>query len=146
MQQLQGHRASAIVVTAAAIILVSTGLASAQTSSRERLVNEGTVVRGTSTLVPSVHRYRAAQWLVDIMPAPSSNAQSDEFVAGDDTIFFSIFWAIYIPVVLGILLLIGDWLMRQFRKLRASFRSLIPTHVRAGHLTARNNSGSRFGG
>ena len=133
MQQLQGHRAWAIVVMAAAIILISTSLASAQASSGERLVNEGTV------LVPSVHR--AAQWLVDIMPDPSFNAETDEFIAGDDTIFFSVFWTAYIPVVLGILLLICDWLMRCFRKLRGSFRSLIPTHVRAELRTARSSGG-----
>jgi hypothetical protein len=141
MQQLQAHRASIIVAVAAAIILVSTGLASAQASSAERLVNEGTAGQVTSAPVPSVHRYRAAQWLLDMVPDRAPNAANDEFIYGDDMIFFSIFWSAYIPIALGILLLIGDWLMRRFRKLRASFASLISTHVQAELRAARSGGG-----
>ena len=49
---------------------------------------------------------------------------NDEFVYGDDMIFFSIFWMSYVPIVMLILWLIGDWLIRRLRKLLASFHPL----------------------
>jgi hypothetical protein len=130
MQHLQEHRVSTIVVTAAAIILGFTCLASAQAQSTQRFVNEG--VAAQVTAVPSVHRYRAAQLLFDIVSDQAPNAANNEFIYGDDIIFFSIFWAAYIPIVLGILSLISDWLMRVFRKLPRVFPILDPNTLSSG--------------
>jgi hypothetical protein len=146
MQHLQEHRVSTIVVTAAVIILGFTCLASAEAQSADRVVNESTAVQVTSAAVPSVHRYRAAQLLFDIVSDQAASAANNEFIYGDDIIFFSIFWAAYIPIVLGILSLIGDWLMRVFRKLRASFQFLIPIHFQAELRTASNSGPDRRGG
>jgi hypothetical protein len=137
MQQLQKQRASTIVATAA-IILVLTCQASAQTSSQGRLDNEDTVLQGASAVIP--HRYRSAQWLADILPDEAPSATSDQPLYSDDMAFLSIFWAVYIPVVIGILWPIGGWVMRSFRKLRGSFPSLIATHVRSELRNARSGS------
>jgi hypothetical protein len=146
MQHLQEHRGSTIVVAAAAIILGFTCVASAQAQSTERVVNQAAAAQVTSAAVPSVHRYRAAQLLFDIVSDRAPSAANNEFIYGDDIIFFSIFWAAYIPIVLGILSLMGDWLMRVFRKLRASFQFLIPTHFQAELRTASNSGPDRRGG
>jgi hypothetical protein len=141
MQQLRAHRASIIAAVAAVAILVSTGLSSARAPSSRRVVNEGTAVQVTSAEVPSDHRYRAAQWLVGMMSDRAPNAENDEFTYETDRIFFSIFWTTYIPIVIVILPLIGDWLMRRFRKLRASFASSISTEVQAELRAARSSGG-----
>ena len=131
MQHLQAYRASIICTMTAAVILVFAGLASAQARSPERLVDGSAEVQITSAPISTVHRYRAAQWLLDMLPDPAPNAENDEFVDGDDTIFLSIFWITYIPIVMLILWLIGDWLIRQFRELRFFFPLLAPEHVPA---------------
>jgi hypothetical protein len=138
MQHLQKQRASTIVATAAAIILVFTCQASAQASSQGRLDNEDTVVQGASAVIP--HRYRSAQWLDDILPDEAPGATNDESFYGGDMAFLSIFWAAYIPVVIGILWPIGGWVMRSFHKLRGSFPSRIATHVRSELRNARSGS------
>ena len=124
MQQLQAYRASIITAMAAAAILMFACLASAQAQSVERV----------------------AQWLLDMLPEEAPNTGNDEFVYGDDMIFLSIFWMSYIPIVMVILWLIGDWLMRRFRKLRASFSSFISTHVQAEPRTATSNGGPNMRG
>jgi hypothetical protein len=146
MQVLQAHRASIIVSVAAAVILVSTGFESAQAPSTRRVVNEGTAVQVTSAEVRPDHRYRAAQWLVDMMSDRAPSAGNEAFTYETDTIFLSIFWTTYIPIVIVILPLIGDWLMRRFRKLRASFASLISTHAQAELRTARSSGGPNLRG
>jgi hypothetical protein len=145
MQQVQTYRTSIIVAVAAATILASTGLASAQASSSERLVNEGPaaqVAQVTSVPVPSVHGYRSALWLRDMVPDQTADTGNDEFIDGD-IVFYSIFWAAYVPIAIGVLLLIGDWLMRRFRKLRASFHVFNPTPVHAELRFARSNRAPR---
>jgi hypothetical protein len=141
MQQFPAYRASIITAMAAAAILMFAGLASAQAQSAERVVNGGTEVRVTSAPIPTIHRYRAAQWLLDMLPEEAPNTRNDEFVYDGDMIFLSIFWVSYIPIVMVLLWLIGDWLMRRFRKLRASFSSFISTHVQAEPRTATTNGG-----
>ena len=136
MQQPQAYRASIITAMAAAAILMFACLASAQAQSVERVANGGIEVQIASAPIPSIHRYRAAQWLLDMLPEEAPNTGNDEFVYGDDMIFLSIFWMSYIPIVMVILWLIGDWLMRRFRKLSASFSSFISTHVQAEPRTA----------
>jgi len=49
----------------------------------------------------------------------------------------SIFWMSYSPIVMLILWLIGDWLMRWFRKLRILF------HFRSQHVSSRISSRTR---
>ena len=127
MQQLQAYRASTIAAVTAAAMLVFTGLASAQAQSAERVVNGDTEVQVTSAPIRTDQRYRAAQWLLDMLPDKAPNTGDDEFIYGDDMVFLSIFWTSYIPIVMVILWLIGDWLMRRFRKLRHVFSFLIPT-------------------
>lgn len=127
MQQRQAHRASIITAMVAAAILTFAGLAPAQAQSAERVVNGGTEVQATSLPVPNVHRYRAAQWLVDLLPEEAPNTGNDEFVYGDDMAFLSIFWMSYIPIVVLIIWLTVDWLMRRFRKFRRVFPSFIST-------------------
>jgi hypothetical protein len=144
MQQLQKHRASTIVVAAAAVILVLTCQASAQTSSQVSLGNEDTVLQRASAAIP--HRYRAAQWLVDILSNDAPSATSDQPLYSDDMAFLSIFWAAYIPVVIAILWPIGGWVMRSFRELRGSFPSLIATRVRSELRNARNSNASSHRG
>jgi len=146
MQQLQAYRASIITTIAAAVILVSTGLASAQAQSAERVVNGGTEVQITSAPIRTVQRYRAAQWLLDILPDKAPNTGDDEFIYGDDMVFLSVFWMSYIPIVMLILWLIGDWLMRQFRKMRMFFPFSIPTRVPAEAQAASKNSGPNVRG
>ncbi len=136
MQQLQAYRASIITAMAAAAILMFAGLASAQAQSAERVVNGGAEVQVTSAPIPTIHRYRAAQWLLDMLPEEAPNTGNDEFVYGDDMIFLSIFWMSYIPIVMVFLWLIGVWLMGRLRKLSASFSSFISTHVQAEPRTA----------
>jgi len=124
---------------AASAILMFAGLASAQAQSAERAVDGGTEVQITSAPIPTAHRYRAAQWLLDMLPDEAPNAANDEFIYGDNMIFLSIFWITYIPIVIVILWFIGDWLMRQFRKLRAYFSSFTSTHDQAKLRIARSN-------
>jgi hypothetical protein len=126
MQHLQPHRASTIAAVTAAAMLVFTGLASAQAQSAGRVVNEGTEVQVTSR---TSQRYRAAQWLLDMLPDKAPN-RDDELIYGDDTVFLSIFWMSYSPIVMLILWLIGDRLMRWFRKLRIFF------HFRSQHVSS----------
>ena len=123
MQQLQAYRASTIAAVTAAAMLVFTGLASAQAQSAERAVNGDTEVQVTSAPIRTAQRYRAAQWLLDMLPDKAPNTGDHEFIYGDDMVFLSIFWMSYIPIVMVILWLIGDWLMRRFRKLRMFFHS-----------------------
>ena len=75
MQQRQAHRASIITAMVAAAILTFAGLAPAQAQSAERVVNGGTEVQATSLPVPNVHRYRAAQWLVDLLPEEARHGE-----------------------------------------------------------------------
>ena len=131
MQHLQPHRASTIAAVTAAAMLVFTGLASAQAQSAGRVVNEGTEVQVTSAPIRTSQRYRAAQWLLDMLPDKAPN-RDDELIYGDDTVFLSIFWMSYSPIVMLILWLIGDWLMRWFRKLRIFF------HFRSQHMFELN--------
>jgi hypothetical protein len=123
MQQLQAYRASTIAAVTAAAMLVFTGLASAQAQSAERAVNGDTEVQVTSAPIRTAQRYRAAQWLLDMLPDKAPKTGDHEFIYGDDMVFLSIFWMSYIPIVMVILWLIGDWLMRRFRKLRMFFHS-----------------------
>ena len=74
MQHLQAYRASIICTMAAAAILVFAGLASAQARSAEGLVDGGAEVQMPSAPIAAVHRYRAAQWLLDMLPEPAPNA------------------------------------------------------------------------
>ena len=128
MQHLQVYRASTIASVTAAAMLVFTGLASAQAQSAERVVNGGTEVQVTSAPIRTDQRYRAAQWLLDMLPDKAPNTGDDEFIYGDDMVFLSIFWTSYIPIVTLILWLIGDWLMRRFRLSSAtSLHPLRPT-------------------
>jgi hypothetical protein len=124
MQHLQAYRASIIGATAAAAILLFAGLTSAQARSAEGLVNGGMEVQMPSAPIPTVHRYRAAQWLLDMLPEEAPNAENDEFVDGAATIFLSIFWITYVPMVMLVLWLIGEWLIRRLHKVFASFSSL----------------------
>jgi hypothetical protein len=139
MQHLQAYRASIIGIMAAAAILMFAGLASAQVGSAEGVVNGGTEVQMPSALIPTVHRYRAAQWLLDMLTEQAPNPENDEFVHGDATIFLSIFWITYVPMVMLILWLIGEWLVRRLRKLLASFSSFTLPHDQAGLRIARSN-------
>ena len=123
MQQLQAYRASTIAAVTAATMLVVTGLASAQAQSAERAVNGDTEVQVTSAPIRTAQRYRAAQLLLDMLPDKAPNTGGHEFIYADDMVFLSIFWMSYIPIVMVILWLIGDWLMRRFRKLRMFFHS-----------------------
>ena len=116
---------------AAAAIVVFAGLASAQALSAEGVVNGGAELQMPYAPIASVHRYRAAQWLFDMLPEVAPNAENDEFVDGDATIFLSIFWITYVPVVMLILWLIGEWLIRRLRELLASISSSISSHNRA---------------
>lgn len=141
MQQLQAHRASIITAMVAAAILTFAGLAPAPAQAAERVVNGGTEAQAASLPVPSAHRYRAAQWLLDLFPEAAPNTGDDEFADGDDMIFLSIFWMSYIPIVIVILWLIGDWLTQRFRKLGASFSAFISTHVQAELRTATSLGG-----
>jgi hypothetical protein len=140
MQQLQAYRASIKTALAAAAILAFAGLASAQAQSAERVVNGGTEVQVTSAPIPSVHRYRAIHWLLDVLPDKAPNTGDDEFVYGDDMVFLSIFWMSYVPIVILVLWVIGDWLMGRFRKLRASFSTFNSTRVQAEPLISRSNA------
>jgi hypothetical protein len=146
MQQPQAYRVSIITAMAAAAILMFACLASAQAQSVERVANGGTEVQIASAPIPTIRRYRAAQWLLDMLPEEAPNTGNDEFVYGDDMIFLSIFWMSYIPIVMVILWLIGDWLMRRFRKLSASFSSFISMHVQAEPRTATSNGGPNMRG
>jgi hypothetical protein len=132
MHHLQAYRASIIGTIAAAAILLFAGLTSVQAQSAEGLVNGGAEVQMPSAPIPTVHRYRAAQWLLDMLPEEAPNAENDEFVDGDDTIFLSIFWITYAPMVLLVLWLIGEWLIGCLRKLLASFSSFTSPHDQAG--------------
>ena len=145
MQQLQAYRGSIITMVAAAILMFGY-LASAQAQSAERFANGGTEVQIASAPIPTTHRYRAAQWLLDMLPEEAPNTGNDEFVYGDDMIFLSIFWMSYIPIVMFILWLIGDWLMRRFRKLGGAFLSFISTHVQAEPRTATSDGGPNIRG
>ena len=100
----------------------------------------------TSAPIHTVQRYQAARWLLDVLPDKAPNTGDDEFIYGDDMVFLSIFWMSYIPIVMVILWLIGDWLVRCFRKLRVSFSSFILTHAPAEPRTARSNGGSDMRG
>jgi hypothetical protein len=122
MQHLQPHRVSTIAAVTAAAMLVFNGIASAQIPSAGLVVNEGAEVQVTSAPIRTAQRYRAAQWLLDVLPDKAPN-RDDEFIYGDDTAFLSIFWMSYSPIVMLILWFIGDWLMRWFRKLRIFFHS-----------------------
>jgi hypothetical protein len=141
MQHLQAYRASIIGAMAAAAILVFAHLASAQARSPAGLINGGTEVQMPSAPIATVHRYRAAQWLLDMLPEATSNAENDEFVDGDATIFLSIFWITYVPMVVLILWLIGEWLIRRLRKLLASFSSFNSPHDQAELRIAKSNGG-----
>ena len=143
MQHLRAYRASIIGTMAAAAIVVFAGLASAQALSAEGVVNGGAEVQMPSAPIASVHRYRAAQWLLDMLPEVAPNAENDEFVDGDATIFLSIFWITYVPVVMLILWLIGEWLIRRLRELLASISSSISSHDRAELRIAKSNTSSR---
>jgi hypothetical protein len=114
MQHLQPHRVSTIAAVTAAAMLVFNGIASAQIPSAGLVVNEGAEVQVTSAPIRTAQRYRAAQWLLDVLPDKAPN-RDDEFIYGDDTAFLSIFWMSYSPIVMLILWFIGDWLMRWFR-------------------------------
>jgi hypothetical protein len=138
MQHLQAYRASIIGAMAAAAVLVFASLASAQARSPAGLINGGTEVQMPSAPIATVHRYRAAQWLLDMLPEATSNAENDEFVDGDATIFLSIFWITYVPMVVLILWLIGEWLIRRLRKL-ASFSSFNSPPDQAELRIARSN-------
>jgi hypothetical protein len=138
MQHLQAYRASIIGIMAAAAILVSASLASVQARSAEGLVG-GTEVQMPSAPIPTVHRYRAAQWLLDMLPEEAPNAENDEFVDGDATIFLSIFWITYVPMIMLVLWLIGELLIRRLRKLLASFSSFTLPHDQPGLRTERSN-------
>jgi len=146
MEQLQAYRASTIAAVTAAAMLVLTGLASAQAKSTERAVDGDTEVQVTSAPIRTAQRYRAAQWLLDILPDKAPNTGDDEFIYGDDMVFLSVFWMSYIPIVMLILWLIGDWLMRQFRKMRMFFPFSIPTRVPAEAQAASKNSGPNLRG
>jgi hypothetical protein len=79
MQHLQPHRASTIAAVTAAAMLAFTGLASAQAQSAGRVVNEGTEVQVTSAPIRTSQRYRAAQWLLDMLPDKAPN-RDDELI------------------------------------------------------------------
>jgi hypothetical protein len=96
-------------------------LASAQAQSSDRLVNGGIEVQATSPPIHTIQRYRAAQWLLDMLSDKAPNTGDDEFLYGDDMVFLSIFWMSYIPFVMLLLWLVGDWLVRRVRKLRMFF-------------------------
>jgi hypothetical protein len=117
-----------IVVVTAAVILGSAGLTSAQADSAERVVR-GTDLQVTVPLVHTVQSYRAAPRPVDMSPDKAPNAGDDAFIYDDDTAFLSIFWMSYVPFVVVIFWLIGDWVVRRFRKLPASFSSFTSTHA-----------------
>jgi hypothetical protein len=138
MQHVQAYRASIIGTIAAAAILLFAGLTSVQAQSAEGLVNGGAEVQMPSAPMPTVHRYRAAQWLLDRLPEEAPNAENDEFVDGDATIFLSIFWITYVPMVMLILWLIAEWLVRWLRKLLASFSSFNSPHDQAEVRIARS--------
>ena len=145
MQHLQAYRASIICTMTAAAILVFAGLASAQARSAEDLVDGGAEVQMPSASIAAVHRYRAAQWLLDMLPEPAPNAENDEFVDGDATIFLSIFWITYVPMAMLILSLIGEWLIRRLRKLLASFSSYNSAHDQVEpRIARRNRSRNRY--
>jgi hypothetical protein len=76
-----------------------------------------------------------------MLPEEAPNAENDEFVAGDATIFLSIFWITYVPMVMLILWLIGEWLIRRFHKLLSSFSSFISAHDQVGLRIAKSNGG-----
>ena len=103
-------------------------------------------MQATSLPFPNVHRYRAAQWLVDLLPEEAPNTGNDEFVYGDDMAFLSIFWMSYIPIVVLIIWLTVDWLMRRFRKFRASFHLLSQLHVHVEPWAAASNDRTNMRG
>jgi len=146
MRQLQPYRASVISTMAAAAILVFAGLASAQAQSAEPVVDGHTEVQITSASISTAHRYRPAQWLADMLPAEAPSAGNDEFIYDDNMAFLSIFWMTYIPIVVAIFWLIGDWLTRRFRKVHAAFSSFVSTHVQAELRTVRSNGGHNIRG
>jgi hypothetical protein len=133
MQQFQARRAPMIVVMTAAIIVASAGLASAQAPSAERVANGGTELQVATSPVHTVRSYRAAQRLLDMLPDKAPNTGDDAFIYDDDTAFLSIFWMSYVPFVMVILWLIGDWVVRRFRKLPASFSLFHPLSQRTHH-------------
>ena len=100
----------------------------------------------TSAPIRTAQRYRAAQWLLDMLPDKAPNTGNDEFIYGDDMVFLSIFWMSYIPIVMVILWLIGDWLMRRFRKFRASFHLLSQLHVHVEPRAAASNDRTNMRG
>lgn len=128
MQHLQARRVPMILVMTAAIILGSAGLVSAQAPSPERVVR-GTELQVTTPPVHTVQRDRVAQRLFDMSPDKAPSTRDDAFIYDDDTAFLSIFWMSYVPFVMVIFWLIGDWAVRRFRKLPASFSSFSSTRA-----------------
>jgi hypothetical protein len=129
MQKHQACRVPVIVAVTAAIVVGYAGLASAQVRSAEGIINGGAETQATSVPIHTVPHYRGTERLLDTLPDKAPNTGDDAFIYGDETAFLSIFWMSYIPIVMVILWLIGDWVRGRFRKLRTSFQSSIAPHT-----------------